>query len=84
MLSGLEARSLAGFIISNVMAFPIRVCVVCSEEFELKPGKPGFANRCPACSEPEEKDAPTKQSSDPEANEARRQAMRDLLYRKDS
>jgi len=27
------------------MAFPIKVCVVCGEEFELKPGKPGFANR---------------------------------------
>jgi hypothetical protein len=35
------------------MAFPIKVCVVCSEEFELKPDKPGFANRCPQCSEPE-------------------------------
>ncbi len=36
------------------MPFPIRTCVVCGEEFELKPGKPGFANRCPSCSEPEE------------------------------
>jgi predicted amidophosphoribosyltransferase len=77
------------------MAFPIKVCAVCSEEFELKPDKPGFANRCPQCSSPES-DAP--QSSDPatrrrmdaderktakEANEARRQAMRELLYRKD-
>ncbi|MFZ0477545.1 MAG: hypothetical protein WAL71_00235 [Terriglobales bacterium] len=75
------------------MAFPIKVCVVCSEEFELKPGKPGFANRCPACSEPKDADAGTgtKQSMDAderkaqaEANEARRRAMRDLLYRKDS
>ena len=33
------------------MPFPIRVCVVCEEEFELKPDKPGFANRCPQCSE---------------------------------
>jgi len=33
--------------------YPIKVCVVCGEEFELKPGKPGFANRCPECSEPE-------------------------------
>jgi len=74
-----------------VMAFPIRTCVVCSEEFELKPGKPGFANRCPACSEPEPVEPKTKQSMDAderkaltEANEARRRAMRDLLYRKDS
>src|SRR4029077_16625580 len=69
-----------------VMAFPIRTCVVCSEEFELKPGKPGFANRCPACSEPEPVEPKTKQSMDAderkaltEANEARRRAMRDLL-----
>jgi hypothetical protein len=35
------------------MSFPIRTCAICGEEFELKPGKPGFANRCPACSEPD-------------------------------
>jgi hypothetical protein len=73
------------------MAFPIRVCAVCSEEFELKPDKPGFANRCPACSEPEPADPKAKPGMDAderkslaEANEARRRAMRDLLYRKDS
>jgi hypothetical protein len=73
------------------MAFPTRVCAVCSEEFELKPDKPGFANRCPACSEPDHVDPVTKQGMDAderktvkEANEARRQAMRNLLYRKDS
>jgi hypothetical protein len=73
------------------MAFPIKVCVVCEEEFELKPDKPGFANRCPSCSIPEESDTATRHSMDAderktvmEANEARRQAMRDLLYRKDS
>jgi hypothetical protein len=73
------------------MAFPIKVCAVCSEEFELKPGKPGFANRCPSCSEPEHADPKTKQVMDTderkaqmEANEARREAMRNLLYRKDS
>ena len=72
------------------MAFPTRVCAVCSEEFELKPDKPGFANRCPECSEPEQVDSTTKQRMDAderkalmEANEARRTAMRDLLYRKD-
>jgi hypothetical protein len=72
------------------MAFPIKVCAVCSEEFELKPGKPGFANRCPACSEPEAAGPEAKRSMDAderkalsEANEARRRAMRDLLYRKD-
>jgi len=72
------------------MAFPIKVCAVCSEEFELKPGKPGFANRCPACSEPEQAQTKTKQGVDAderkalkEANEERRRAMRNLLYRKD-
>jgi hypothetical protein len=73
------------------MAFPIKVCVVCSEEFELKPDKPGFANRCPSCSADEQADPAAKRRMDAderktvtEANEARRQAMRDLLYRKDS
>jgi hypothetical protein len=72
------------------MAFPIKVCVVCQEEFELKPDKPGFANRCPACSVPDLEE-PLKESLDAvqrktnsEVNEARRTAMRDLLYRKDS
>jgi hypothetical protein len=73
------------------MPFPIKVCVVCSEEFELKPDKPGFANRCPECSAPESMDSDTKRPMDAEerkaeseANEARRKAMRELLYRKDS
>ena len=67
------------------MPFPIKKCAVCGEEFELKPGKPGFANRCYECTEAEE-DA--KNSSAPETNremnEARREAMKNLLYRKDS
>lgn len=68
------------------MAFPIKVCAACGEEFELKPGKPGFANRCPACSEPESETGASddKAGVDHEMNEARRTAMRDLLYRKDS
>jgi hypothetical protein len=73
------------------MAFPIKVCIVCGDEFELKPDKPGFANRCPDCSDPESIDPITKRPMDAderkatmEANEARRTAMRDLLYRKDS
>jgi hypothetical protein len=73
------------------MAFPIKVCVVCSEEFELKPDKPGFANRCPECSAADVGESETKRSkdavqrkTDAEANEARREAMRNLLYRKDS
>ena len=73
------------------MSFPIKTCVICSEEFELKPDKPGFANRCPDCSA-EETVAPTgkkvlsaeERKAESEANEARRQAIRNLLYRKDS
>lgn len=73
------------------MTFPIKVCAVCAEEFELKPDKPGFANRCPECSTSESTDPITHRPMDAderknvtEANEARRQAMRELLYRKDS
>jgi hypothetical protein len=73
------------------MAFPIKICSVCGEEFELKPDKPGFANRCPECTAPDQATpgAPGRMDADErknmsEANEARRQAMRDLLYRKDS
>ncbi len=67
------------------MAFPIRTCVVCGEEFELKPDKPGYANRCPDCSEPEENSSgDDSEKSDTELNAERRRAMKDLLYRKDS
>ena len=73
------------------MAFPIKTCVVCGEEFELKPDKPGFANRCPDCSADDATSAKTKRGMDAderkslsEVNEARREAMRSLLYRKDT
>lgn len=72
------------------MVFPIKECVVCGEEFELKPGKPGFANRCPECSESAASQAGEKtrlsveeRRAEAEANAARRGAIRDLLYRKD-
>ena len=67
------------------MPFPIKTCAICGEEFELKPGKPGFANRCPSCSEPEEEQAGERSldAGDSEMNAERRRAMRDLLYRKD-
>ena len=73
------------------MPFPIKICSVCEEEFELKPDKPGFADRCPACSVPEASapDAKRRMGADErkaesEVNEARRKAIRELLYRKDS
>ena len=69
------------------MAFPLKTCLVCDEEFELRPDKPGFANRCPDCSSPEATDSTEKQRMDSderkslaEANDARRQAIRELLY----
>jgi hypothetical protein len=66
------------------MPFPIKVCVVCEEEFELRPGKPGFANRCPQCSEPEASGPAAKDGdvlkTSREANAARRQAIKDMLY----
>lgn len=72
------------------MSFPIKVCVICSREFELRPDKPGFANRCPSCSEPEAEETIVEHPFDPierraqyEVNAARRRAMRDLLYRKE-
>lgn len=73
------------------MPFPIKVCVKCGEEFELKPDKPGFANRCPECSVEEEPAETSKKQSkdadelkaDREADAERRKAIRDLLYRKD-
>ncbi len=74
------------------MRYPIKVCAICSEEFELKPDKPGFATHCPDCTaEEEEKKASATGSVDAderraesEMNEERRKAIRDLLYRKDS
>jgi hypothetical protein len=70
------------------MPFSIKVCVVCSEEFELKPDKPGCANRCPECSAADAEAAEAakgeKPKTDREANAARREAMKNLLYRKDS
>lgn len=73
------------------MPFPKKICVVCGEEFELKPNKPGFANRCPECSAPEAMEAAANDELDPverrtvhEMNAARRKAIRDLLYRGDA
>jgi hypothetical protein len=73
------------------MVYPVKTCVKCGEEFELRPNKPGFANQCPDCSDSEAGATNAKSSKDAderrvdrEANEERKRAMRDLLYRKDS
>jgi hypothetical protein len=67
------------------MAFPIKVCVACEEEFELKPDKPGFANRCPQCSAEDADAAASQGNADEmktsrEGNAARRAAIKDMLY----
>lgn len=72
------------------MKFPIKICVICGEEFELRPEKPGFANHCPDCSTDDAKSSSQRSTSsnerqtNSEMNAERRKAMRDLLYRKDS
>lgn len=73
------------------MPFPIRSCVICGEDFELRPDKPGFANRCPRCSEPEEEESGGGGHMDEidrrnasEMNAERRRVIRDMLYRKES
>lgn len=69
------------------MAFPMKICSICSEEFELRPDKPGFADRCPACSADdnmaETRAGRADRGSDRELIDARKKAVRDLLYRKD-
>jgi len=65
------------------MPFPIKVCAVCEEEFELKPDKPGFANRCPQCSmadADEPKGTTDEMKTTREGNAARRAAIKDMLY----
>ena len=73
------------------MPYPIKTCVICGEEFELKPDKPGFANRCPDCTEVEgDQSSPGARTDaeepkpNSEMNAERRKAIRDLLYRKDT
>jgi hypothetical protein len=70
------------------MPFPIKTCVLCSEEFELKPDKPGYANRCPECSSPEaQTESAAKMSADElaykrGADAERRAVIKDMLYNK--
>jgi hypothetical protein len=73
------------------MSFPIKTCVVCGEEFELRPDKPGFANRCPSCSTPEVAESAGDRHKDEferrnesEMNAERRKAIRDMLYKKEN
>jgi hypothetical protein len=73
------------------MPFPIKTCALCSREFELRPGKPGFANRCYECSAEDEETgtgdtaslSAEERKAQSEVDAARRAAIRDLLYKKD-
>ena len=81
-------------LMMNTMPFPIKQCAVCGEEFELRPDKPGFANRCPECTAEEQAaaaEAAKKSGMDAdqrreksEMDAARRETIRNMLYRKDS
>jgi hypothetical protein len=78
-------------VIDMPAQFPIKKCVACGEQFELKPDHPGFANRCRDCNEEQAAAADAKQHlsaaerrAENERNAHRREAMRNLLYRKDS
>lgn len=73
------------------MPFPMKTCIVCGEEFELRPDKPGFANRCPSCSQPEAEESTggrhkdeIERRNESEMNAERRRAIRDMLYRKEA
>jgi hypothetical protein len=73
------------------MPFPIKTCAVCGEEFELRPDKPGFANKCLECTEEEQEAAAAKSGMDAderkqksEMDAARRDTIRNMLYTKDS
>jgi hypothetical protein len=65
------------------MTLPIKLCVVCEEKFELKPDKPGFANRCPKCTAAEvDEESPTPRVYPHERNsrpQVLRKVMRDRL-----
>jgi hypothetical protein len=65
------------------MPFPIKTCALCGEEFELKPDKPGYANRCPECSAPDaaaEAGAQPQEQADRERDAERRKVIREMLY----
>ena len=72
------------FFVQHGMPFPTKVCVVCEEEFELRPDHPGYANKCRDCNAPQEdRSASTAGASfegKREADAERRRAIKDMLY----
>jgi hypothetical protein len=65
------------------MPFPVKTCALCGEEFELRPDKPGYANRCPECSAPDATaatGAQPQEQADRERDAERRKVIREMLY----
>ncbi len=58
------------------MAFPIKICSICEEEFELKPDKPGFADRCPECSTSEKTASTAQHRMDADERKSLNEAMK--------
>lgn len=88
-------HSLAASYYEAVMPFPMKTCAVCGEVFELKPDKPGFANKCLECTEEEQEAAAAaaaktsgmsadERREKSEMDAARRETIRNMLYRKES
>ena len=61
------------------MSFPIKTCVVCGEEFELKPEKPGFANRCPDCTESDAAEAKTRRPMDADERKSKSEVQKQFV-----
>lgn len=92
--AAMHTKRRAFTMVGRPMPFPIKICAVCHEEFELKPDKPGFANRCLECTENEQEAAAEaakktgmaaeERKSKSEMDAARREAIKNMLYRKES
>ena len=66
------------------MPFPTKICVLCEEEFELRPDHPGYANKCRDCNSPQADSAASAQSASfegkREADAERRRVIKEMLY----
>lgn len=66
------------------MPFPTRTCVVCEEEFELRPDHPGYANKCRDCNSPQQESSSGASSASfegkREADAERRRVIKEMLY----
>jgi hypothetical protein len=66
------------------MPFPTKTCVVCEEEFELRPDHPGYANKCRDCNAPQADNSASAQTASfegkREADAERRRVIKEMLY----